>query len=110
MPESPSDKSLRGRAAAYERWARTADRTAATEPARAGLNAKFAAAVDPDGTLSPGELARRVEAKRKAHFARLSLLSAQRRRRIQAARAAEIEDQAVTDACRTAADEIEAAF
>lgn len=80
MPESTTDASLRGRIAAYEKWARTADRTAATAPARAGLDARFAAEVDPDGTLEPGDRARRVQAKRKAYFARLARMSAHARR------------------------------
>lgn len=109
MPESPSDKSLHGRIAAYERWSRTEDRTAATEPARAGLNAKFIAEIDPEGKLEPADLASRLQARRKAHFARLSLLSAQSRRRIQTARSAVLEDQAITDAQRTAAELREAA-
>jgi hypothetical protein len=75
-----SEASLRARIAAYERWARTADRTAATAAARRGLEARFEREVDPAGELDPAERARRVDAKRKAHFARLALLSAQVRR------------------------------
>jgi hypothetical protein len=101
MTESSADASLRGRIAANERWARVADRTAATAPARAGLDAKFAAEVDPDGTLGPEDRARRIDAKRRAHFARLARLSAQNRRRAAAGR------QAAAD-LRSPADEIDA--
>ncbi len=66
--------------ASHESWANTADRTARTQPGRDGLTAKFEAQVDPDGLLSPDELARRVESARKAHFARLAFLSAKTRR------------------------------
>jgi hypothetical protein len=81
-----SDASLRGRIAACERWARIKDRTLATEPARAGLDAKFAAQVDPDRRLDPADRAKRVSALRRAHFARLARLSADSRRRSGAAR------------------------
>jgi hypothetical protein len=39
------------RIAAAERWARTSDRAAATEPARRGLRARFEREADPDGVL-----------------------------------------------------------
>jgi hypothetical protein len=81
MPEPSREASLRGRIAAYERWAQTDDRTAATAPARAGLAARFEREVDPRGELDPAERARRVQAKRQAHFTRLALLSAKSRRR-----------------------------
>ena len=41
------------RIAAAERWARTSDRTAATEPARRGLRARFEREADPDGCSTP---------------------------------------------------------
>lgn len=100
-----NDASLRGRVAALERWAHTEDRAAATAPARAGLEARFAAEVDPQGILDPAELAARVAAKRKAHFARLSLLSAQSRRRAAEGRRAASEREAA-DAARRAAAEL----
>jgi hypothetical protein len=70
-----AEASLRGRIAAYEWWAHTADRTAATAPGRRGLEARFEREVDPAGELDPAERARRVYAKRKAHFARLALVA-----------------------------------
>ena len=45
--------------AAHESWAHTPDRSARTAPARAALMAKFERQIDPDGTLSPDERARR---------------------------------------------------
>ena len=45
------DRALIARIAAAERWARTPDRSAATEPARRGLRAKFEREADPDGVL-----------------------------------------------------------
>ena len=55
------DRAIIARIASSERWGRTTDRTAATAPERAGLRAKFACEVDPDGTLPVAEVERRVE-------------------------------------------------
>lgn len=66
--------------AAAERWGRTPDRTAATEPARAGLRAKFAREVDPDGTLDAAELERRVDSLVRAHMLRMTLAAKAARR------------------------------
>jgi hypothetical protein len=82
------NSSLWASIAANERWAKTSDRSAATAPARAGLDARFEAEVDPDGTLDPAERARRVAAKRRAHFKRLALQSAASRRQAADARRA----------------------
>ncbi|HEX4061250.1 MAG TPA: hypothetical protein VHY58_09550 [Streptosporangiaceae bacterium] len=95
---------MRASIAASERWAHTADRAAATAPARAGLDARFEAEVDPDGTLDPAERARRVTAKRRAHFTRLALKSARSRRQAAAARQATQERQTEAQAGRTAAE------
>ncbi|MBL7487347.1 hypothetical protein I6A60_00435 [Frankia sp. AgB1.9] len=57
----------------------TDDRTAATEPARRGLMAKFERQVDPEGKLSPQERARRAESALKAHMARMSAAAAKAR-------------------------------
>ena len=72
---------MRARIAANDRWAQTADRTAATAAARAALDAKFERQVDPGGTLPPDERARRAQNARKAHYSRLALASARSRRR-----------------------------
>lgn len=70
---------LAAQIAAAERWGRTADRTAATAPARAGLRAKFAREVDPHGTLPSAELERRVDHLMRAHMLRMSLKAKQAR-------------------------------
>lgn len=74
------DRVLIARIAAAERWARTADRVAATEPARRGLRARFEREVDPDGVLTIAERARRADALFAAHMLRLSRASAVARR------------------------------
>jgi hypothetical protein len=64
--------SLLGRIGAHTKWANTQDRTAATAPARAALEAKFLTEADGDPV--------RAASLRKAYFARLSLASAKARR------------------------------
>lgn len=81
MSLTDSERSLRARIAAHERWAQTPDRSAATAPARAALMARFEREVDPNGTLPPAERARRAEHARKAYYGRLALKSARARRR-----------------------------
>jgi hypothetical protein len=66
------DRAIIAQIAAAERWGRTPDRTAATAPARAGLRAKYAREVDPDGLLDPLELERRVDHLMRAHMLRMS--------------------------------------
>lgn len=78
---TPSEKSIVGQIGAHESWARTTDRTARTAAARRALDEKFERDVDPDGTLTPAERAKRAANARKAHFKRLALKSAQARRR-----------------------------
>ena len=75
------DRAVIARIAASERWARTSDRSAATEPARRGLRARFEREADPDGVLDDGERARRAQALMTAHMLRLARASAQARRR-----------------------------
>jgi hypothetical protein len=75
-----SDRALIARIAAHTRWAGEPDRTAATAPARKGLDAKWAREVDPEGVLPPDEVARRVENLRQAHMTRMALASARARR------------------------------
>jgi hypothetical protein len=76
-----ADRVLIARIAAAERWARTADRVAATEPARRGLRARFEREADPDGVLDVVERARRADDPFTAHMLRLARASAQVRRR-----------------------------
>ncbi|GAA1987179.1 hypothetical protein GCM10009817_30860 [Terrabacter lapilli] len=63
---------LRGRIAAHESWAQTADRAARTAPARRALEDKFLTMADGDPV--------RAEHYKKAHYTRLALRSAQARR------------------------------
>lgn len=75
------DRTQVARIAALTRWGRESDRTAATAPARRGLDARFEREADPDGLLTPSERALRAEALRRAHFLRMARKSAQVRRR-----------------------------
>jgi hypothetical protein len=77
----PSSRSLQARVAAHASWARTADPTARTGPARATFLNRFEREVDPDGVLDPSERARRAEHARKSYFLDLARKSAQARRR-----------------------------
>jgi hypothetical protein len=65
--KSPEERSLVSRIGGYEKWAQTADRTAATKPAREAFDKRFERYPDP-------------EAARKAYFARLALASVKARR------------------------------
>jgi hypothetical protein len=78
--ESPAERASRARCAAHARWAQETDRGAATEAARAGLQARFERQVDPDNVLDPIERAKRAESARKAYYANLTRLSAKKRR------------------------------
>jgi hypothetical protein len=76
---SASDLSLLGRLGAYSQHAKHP----IAETTKAGLKAiwaKYEKQVDPDGSLLPEERARRAEAARRAHMARIALISAQKRR------------------------------
>jgi hypothetical protein len=66
--KSPEERSLVSRIGAYEKWANTADRSAATQAARRAFDKRFEQYPDP-------------EAARKAYFARLALKSAKARRK-----------------------------
>lgn len=76
-----SEYSLRARIAANHRWAFADDRTAATAAARTAADARFAREVDPEGKLPPEERARRAASLRKAHYSRMALASAKKRRK-----------------------------
>jgi hypothetical protein len=89
-----SERRMVAQIAAHMSWAETPDRSARTAPAREALNAKFLNEADGDPV--------RAEHLRKAHFARMSLLSAQARRKArtltEVAEAAETELQALVEA------------
>lgn len=74
------DRRLIGRIGAHALHAKVKDEGAHTAPARTAFLNRFEREVDPDGTLSPDERARRIEHARKAYFAQLALKSAQARR------------------------------
>jgi hypothetical protein len=76
-----AERSLQGRLAVEASWAKTADPSARTAPARAAFIRQFEDQVDPNRKLAPEERARRAEHARRAHFARMALRSAQARRR-----------------------------
>lgn len=75
-----NERRLIAQLAANTRWAH-ADREEATQRARDAFMARFEREVDPDGRLSPQERQKRAENARKAYMQRLSLKSAQSRRR-----------------------------
>lgn len=75
---TPEQRSLRARLAAHELHARH-DSKQLTAPARAAFMDSFLAKVDPEGVLPEAERIRRAQHLRKAHFARLALLSAKAR-------------------------------
>lgn len=81
VARDPKERSQLARAAVHTRWSKTDDRTAATGPARRGMDARFEREVDPDGLLDPAERARRVTSARKAYFINLALKSARVRKR-----------------------------
>lgn len=80
MASTSSERRLAAQVSAYSSWAQTENRTARTQPARDALLRKFEQQVDPDGTLSPVERDKRVQAARKAYYASLALRSARARR------------------------------
>jgi rubrerythrin len=79
--DTPQFRSMRGRIAALESWARTEDRSARTWPGRKAAMDKFEREVDPEGKLTIQERAKRAEWARKAHMQRLALKSAAARQR-----------------------------
>lgn len=83
MPLSPAERKLRAKAAAYARWAGTADpddRRKATEPGRRAAIEQWERKADPDGTLSPAVRRTRAEALRRQHMALIALKSSTSRR------------------------------
>jgi hypothetical protein len=64
-------KNIHARIAAEISWARTADRSARTRPARQAFLKRFERQVDPDGKLPLDERARRAEHALRAHMLQL---------------------------------------
>lgn len=77
---TPAERSLRSRIAAHAQHA-AHDPKLTTVAARAARMRRFEEKVDPDGVLPPEERARRARSAFRAHMSRLSLKSAQIRRR-----------------------------
>lgn len=79
---SDAQRILTGAIGGLTRWSRVnspAARTEALAPARAGRQRAWERQADPDGVLTPTELAAAVERLKKAHQARMTLASAQAR-------------------------------
>jgi hypothetical protein len=72
-PENAPARILRAQIAAHESWGRTPDRAARTAPARRALEQKFLDMADGDHE--------RAEHLKRAHYLRLSLKSAESRRK-----------------------------
>lgn len=85
-------RSLAGSIAAHERWARVADPTAETAPARAAFMSRFEQLADPEGVLPIAERLRRAGHLRAAHFKRLALASAKARRARRAPNPSDVTD------------------
>jgi hypothetical protein len=79
-PIPASERSLRAQIAANARWAKVDNRTAATAAARAAQTRALEDQVDPDRRLLPAERAKRVENARNAQLQRMALASAKARR------------------------------
>jgi hypothetical protein len=75
---TPSQRSLRARAAAH---ALHAQGRTSTKAGTAAFLARFEHQVDPDGVLTPVERARRAEHARKSYMASLALKASRVRRR-----------------------------
>ena len=86
---SPGERTLRARLAAYRMHAGGGTNT---KPARAAWEARFERQVDPDGTLSPAERARRAAAAEKAHYTEMAYKSARARSKKAAKKAPTVAD------------------
>lgn len=81
MSLSPVERRARASKAALTGWLNTVDRSARGRQGHAGLLAKFAREIDPDGTMNPAERARLVKTREKLHMADMQLKAAKARRR-----------------------------
>ena len=78
----PADRTLRARLGAHTQWAKETNRTARTEKARAAAAGRFekeARELHPDG--DDALIAQTAESLRKAHFTRMAMASAAKRRK-----------------------------
>jgi hypothetical protein len=79
---SKAQRELAASIGSLTRWSRVhgdAARRDALAPANAGRRAKWEREADPDGVLSPEDLAAAVDRLRKAHYRRMALASAKAR-------------------------------
>ncbi|MEW2518117.1 hypothetical protein [Actinacidiphila alni] len=79
---NPADRTMRARLAAHTQWAKELDPSARTAKARAAAEGRFvkqARELHPDA--SEEQIARAAEHLRKAHFIRMGLASAKKRRK-----------------------------
>ncbi len=77
---SPEQRTIRASIAAHTRWSKTptAERTRQAERGQAGLLARFAAEVDPQGVLTPEERDKLARNAYTAHMKRLALRSSRK--------------------------------
>lgn len=78
---TPAEKSQHMRAAALTRWSMEPDRTAATAKARAASDRRFELQVDPEMKLPEGVRMKLADAARRAHFVKMAIASAKKRRK-----------------------------
>lgn len=76
---TPEQRAMRAKVAADTRWARTADRSAATSAARDGLDARLRRDYGIPDDLPPDEDAKRMASARKAYFTSLAFKSSRAR-------------------------------
>lgn len=81
MAETPKQRSMRARAAAYTSWSRTEDRSTRTAKGRKASMDRFDRQVDPHGTLTPQDRAKRADAARRAYYTELARKSSIERAR-----------------------------
>lgn len=79
---SPAQRQLAASLGSLTNWSRITSpeaRRAATAPARKARERKWEQQADPDGVLSPEELAAAVDRLKRAHYRRMALASAAKR-------------------------------
>ena len=84
MPRlTKAQRIVRAQIAADTRWAATpaAERKAAGERGQAGLRARFAREIDPNGVLPPAELAKRAENAYRVHMGRITFARLKKQRK-----------------------------
>jgi hypothetical protein len=79
---TPAERTARAKLAANARWAKTKNRTVATQPARDALLRKFENQIDPAGTMHPDERVKRAENLKQEHLARMRFQALKARRAV----------------------------